>query len=58
MAAIKISNKQNLFKILANQYLITEITAVRRNSIFINAIELPVGKTYREIVEKLIRKEL
>lgn len=37
---------------------ISEITAVRKNSIFIKEIELPVGETFRDAVEKLIRKEL
>ena len=37
---------------------ISEITAVRKNSIFIKEMELPVGETFREAVEKLVRKEL
>ena len=37
---------------------IAEITAVRKNSIFIKEMELPVGETFREAVEKLTRKEL
>ena len=37
---------------------ISEITAVRKNSIFIKEMELPVGETFREAVEKLTRKEL
>ena len=37
---------------------IAEITAIRKNSIFIKELELPVGETFREAVEKLIRKEL
>ena len=37
---------------------ISEITAVRKNSIFIKEIELPVGETFREAVEKLTRKQL
>lgn len=36
---------------------ITEITAVRKNSVFMKDMELPVGETYREAVEKLTRKE-
>ena len=37
---------------------ISEITAVRKNSIFIKEMELPVGETFREAVEKLTRKQL
>lgn len=37
---------------------IDKITAVRKNSIFINDKEFPIGETYREAVEKFIRKEL
>jgi two-component system, LytTR family, response regulator len=32
------------------------ITAIRKNSVFINDLELPIGETYREDVDKLIRK--
>ena len=34
---------------------IAEITAVRKNSIFIKEMELPVGETFRESIDKLIR---
>ena len=37
---------------------ISEISAVRKNSIFIKEMELPVGETFREAVEKLTRKQL
>ena len=37
---------------------IAEISAVRKNSIFIKEIELPVGETFRDTIDKLIRKEL
>ena len=37
---------------------ISEITAVRKNSIFIKEMELPVGETFRDTIDKLIRKEL
>ena len=33
---------------------IESITAIRKNSVFINAMELPIGETYRDIVEKLL----
>jgi two-component system, LytTR family, response regulator len=41
-------------------YLIAvdEITAVRKNSIFIKEMELPVGETFRDVIDKLTRKEL
>jgi DNA-binding LytR/AlgR family response regulator len=31
------------------------ITSIRKNSVFIKDMELPIGETYREEVEKLIR---
>jgi two-component system LytT family response regulator len=37
---------------------IANITAVRKTSIFIKDMELPIGETYRDVVEKLTRKEL
>ena len=37
---------------------ISEIIAVRKNSIFIKEMELPVGETFRDTIDKLIRKEL
>ena len=37
---------------------ISEITAVRKNSIFIKEMELPVGKTFCEAVEKLTSQQL
>jgi two-component system, LytTR family, response regulator len=50
----------NRFIRIHKSYLVavTEITAVRKNSIFIKEMELPVGETFREAIEKLIRKEL
>ncbi|MEP6844970.1 MAG: LytTR family DNA-binding domain-containing protein [Panacibacter sp.] len=38
--------------------LVECITAIRKTSAFINDMELPVGETYRDAVEKLVRKEL
>jgi two-component system LytT family response regulator len=35
---------------------IASITAVRKTSVFIKDIELPIGETYRETIEKLTRK--
>jgi two-component system, LytTR family, response regulator len=37
---------------------IENITAIRKNSIFIKDLELPIGETYRETVEKLTRRTL
>ncbi len=37
---------------------IESITAVRKTSMFIKDMELPIGETYRDTVEKLVRKEL
>ena len=37
---------------------IAEITAVRKNSIFIKEMELPVVETFRDSIDKLIRKDL
>lgn len=37
---------------------ISEITSIRKNSIFINEMELPVGETFRETVDRLVRKGL
>lgn len=33
---------------------IESITAIRKNSVFIDDMELPVGETYKDIVEKLL----
>lgn len=35
---------------------IESITAIRKNSVFIKDMELPIGETFREMVDKLIRK--
>jgi two-component system, LytTR family, response regulator len=37
---------------------IGSITAVRKNSVFIKDLELPVGETYREVMRKLTGKNL
>ena len=37
---------------------IESITAVRKTSVFIKDMELPVGETYRDAVEKLVRRKL
>ena len=36
---------------------IESITAVRKTSVFIKDIELPIGETYRNTVEKLVRRK-
>ena len=50
----------NKFIRIHKSYLvaISEITAVRKNSIFIKEMELPVGETFRETIDKITRKEL
>jgi two-component system LytT family response regulator len=37
---------------------IDSITAVRKNSVFIKDLELPVGETYRDVVRRLTGKNL
>ncbi len=36
---------------------VESITAIRKTSIFINEMELPIGETFRNAVEKITRKE-
>jgi two-component system, LytTR family, response regulator len=36
---------------------VESITAVRKNNVFINELELPVGETYRESIQKLTGKK-
>ena len=37
---------------------IESISAVRKTSVFLKDIELPIGETFRDAVDKLVRKEL
>ena len=37
---------------------IDAVTAVRKNSVFINDMELPIGETYRDVVQKIVKKEI
>ena len=37
---------------------IEAVTAIRKNSVFIKEMELPIGETYRDAVEKMVRKDL
>ena len=37
---------------------IESITAIRKTSVFIKDMELPIGETFRDAVEKMVRKEL
>jgi DNA-binding LytR/AlgR family response regulator len=37
---------------------IENITAVRRNSVFIKDLELPIGETYRESVDRLTKRNM
>ena len=36
---------------------IASITAIRKNSVFVDKLELPVGDTYREVIDGLIGKQ-
>ena len=56
--AIEPELPQNKFIRIHKSWLvaISEITAVRKNSVFIKDLELPVGETFREAVERLTRK--
>ncbi len=60
LKVIELELPQNKFIRIHKSWLvaISEITAVRKNSIFIKEMELPVGETFRDAMEKLIRKEL
>lgn len=60
LKAIETELPPNKFIRIHKSYIIAiaEITAVRKNSVFIKEMELPVGETFRETVEKLVRKEL
>ena len=60
LKAIETELLPNKFIRIHKSYLIAiaEITAVRKNSVFIKEMELPVGETFRETVEKIVRKEL
>lgn len=50
---------QNRFIRIHRSYAValSEITAVRKNSIFLGDKELSIGETFRESVEKIVRKE-
>lgn len=60
LKAIELQLSPNKFIRIHKSYLvaISEITAVRKNIIFIKEMELPVGETFRDAIDKLIRKEL
>ena len=57
LKAIEAELPYNKFIRIHKSYLvaIADITAVRKNSIFIKEMELPIGETFREDVEKLVR---
>lgn len=50
---------QNKFLRIHKSYVVAidAITAIRKNSIFLGEKELSIGETFRESVEKLVRKE-
>lgn len=60
LKAIETELPPNKFIRIHKSYIIaiSEITAVRKNSVFIKEMELPVGETFRNAIEKLTRKEL
>jgi DNA-binding LytR/AlgR family response regulator len=60
LKAIEAELPQHKFIRIHKSYLvaIADITAVRKNSIFIKEMELPIGETFREDVEKLVRREM
>lgn len=60
LKAIETELPQNKFIRIHKSWLvaISEITAVRKNSVFIKEMELPIGETFRDSVEKLIHKAL
>jgi two-component system LytT family response regulator len=37
---------------------VSSITSVRKNSVFIGELELPVGETYREVLRQLTRRDI
>lgn len=64
---VRSSLKVLMFELPANKFIrihksyavaIQAITAVRKNSIFLQEKELPLGETFREGIEKLVRKEI
>ena len=59
LKAIETELPPNKFIRIHKSYLIgiAEITAIRKNSVFIKEMELSVGETFRENFEKLIRKD-
>ena len=60
LKAIELQLPPNKFIRIHKSYLvaISEITAIRKNNIFIRELELPVGETFRDIIDRLVRKEL
>ena len=60
LKAIEPELSPNKFIRIHKSYLIaiSEITSIRKNSIFIKEMELPVGETFRDSIDKLIRKDL
>ena len=60
LKAIELQLSPNKFIRIHRSYLvaISEITAVRKNSLFLKEMEIPVGETFRDTIDKLIRNEL
>lgn len=49
----------DMFLRIHKSYIVSieSITAVRKNSVFINELELPVGETYRDTIQKITGKK-
>ena len=60
LKAIELELPANKFIRIHKSYLVAidEITAVRKNSIFIKDMELPVGETFRDAIDELTGKGL
>ncbi len=60
LKAIETELSPNKFIRIHKSYLIaiSAITAVRKNCIFIKEMELPVGETFRNTIDRLTGKDL
>ena len=60
LKAIEHELPSSKFLRIHKSYLVAveSITSIRKNSVFIKNMELPIGETFRETVEKLVRKEM
>lgn len=60
LKAIETELPSSKFIRIHKSYLVAidSITSIRKNSVFIKEMELPVGETFREAIDKLTRKDL